>query len=59
MYINNVTFIIGAVIHQAGEANENPTTEEVEAGLVREAKVEKPTETKEEAQKGKKEKVAK
>ena len=47
MYINTITFTDGAKLHQEGEVNEAPSQELIDAGLVRETKVqEAPKETK-------------
>ena len=59
MYIATLNFSFGSSFYRAGDEVPDPTPHMIDVGLVKEAKVEKPTETKEEAQKGKKEKVAK
>lgn len=59
MYIATMNFSLGSSFYREGEEVPEPTQHLIDAGLVKETKVEKPTETKEEAQKGKKEKVAK
>lgn len=45
-YINNVHFYDGKQMRKRGEVNENPSDAHIRAGLVREVKVEQPTETK-------------
>ena len=59
MYIATLNFSFGSSFYRAGDEVPEPTQHLIDAGLVKEAKVEKPTETKEEARKDKKEKVAK
>lgn len=45
-YINSVNFYDGKQMRKQGEENENPSDAHIRAGLVREVKVEQPTETK-------------
>ena len=48
MYIATLTFASGMSFYRAGDKVPEPTQHLIDAGLVKETKVEKPTETKQE-----------
>ena len=48
MYIATLNFSFGSSFYHAGDEVPEPTQHLIDAGLVKEAKVEKPTETKQE-----------